>query len=194
MLEGGWLVILRRTNGELNFTRGWEEYKRGFGDLNADHWIGNENLHQLTKQGSFKLMVYFNYHPNSTTTCDFFNVASESDHYAWNFKLCKGPASHALSYSIGAKFSTYDRDNDLNIKANCAKQDRGGFWYKNCSKVKFTSPRGGNRYISYLKEDGKPVEFSAVTMMIKPYQKRKFLIFICSQDECNCMVTVQGFC
>ena len=172
-MEGGWLVILNRKNGNFSFNRGWDDYKLGFGDLNAEHWIGNENLHQLTKENSFKLMIYFSNNNNtviSETTCDFFRVASESERYAWNFKLCEGPASHALSYSNGAMFSTNDSDNDLNTGGSCAKQYGGGFWYKNCSKVRFTS-RG--EFVSYLTENGSWVNMFAVTMMIKPYKKRK---------------------
>jgi syndecan 4 len=178
MLGGGWLVILRRNSGNLKFTQGWEDYKDGFGDLIDEHWIGNENLHQLTRRGNFKLMVYFYDNQKaliSSTSCDFFNVTSSSEGYAWYFKLCKGPASHALSYSSGAKFSTFDRDNDLS-KMNCAKKYGGGFWYKNCSKVTFTSPRAEKRFmVSYFTENGSMVEMPAVTMMIKPFQKSKSL-------------------
>ncbi len=33
-------VILRRTDGELNFFRPWESYKKGFGDKKGEHWLG----------------------------------------------------------------------------------------------------------------------------------------------------------
>ena len=39
----------------------------------------------------------------------------------------------AKTNHIGMKFSTPDQDNDLNKRANCAKQDRSGWWFNSCS-------------------------------------------------------------
>ena len=33
-------VFQRRFSGDVNFTRNWEEYKQGFGDLDGDFWLG----------------------------------------------------------------------------------------------------------------------------------------------------------
>ena len=34
---GGWMVIQRRVaNGNVNFIRGWNEYVKGFGDVNGE--------------------------------------------------------------------------------------------------------------------------------------------------------------
>ena len=41
----------------LNVNRNWTEYNRGFGDKEKDFWIGNDQLHQLTKSGDKKLRV-----------------------------------------------------------------------------------------------------------------------------------------
>ena len=46
---GGWTVIQRRggpSPGQINFNRTWEEYARGFGDLNGEFWLGNEWIHR----------------------------------------------------------------------------------------------------------------------------------------------------
>ncbi|CAG2250621.1 unnamed protein product [Mytilus edulis] len=61
---GGWTVFQRRMNGKINFFRKWESYKTGFGNLNGEHWLGNEHLHKLTSHGkivvekSEKLRLY----------------------------------------------------------------------------------------------------------------------------------------
>ena len=33
-------MIQRRMDGSVNFYRGWTEYKKGFGDINTEFWIG----------------------------------------------------------------------------------------------------------------------------------------------------------
>lgn len=38
----------------------------------------------------------------------------------------------SLSYNDGMKFSTVDRDNDLDIR-NCAEEMKGGWWFKDGS-------------------------------------------------------------
>ncbi|CAF4021142.1 unnamed protein product, partial [Rotaria sp. Silwood1] len=52
-LKIGWTVIQRRINGTIDFYRGWDDYKNGFGDLHTEFWLGNEKIHQLTNQGQY---------------------------------------------------------------------------------------------------------------------------------------------
>ena len=42
---GGWMVIQRRLpNGTVNFTRCWNDYENGFGDLDGEFWYGLKNF------------------------------------------------------------------------------------------------------------------------------------------------------
>ena len=47
---GGWTTIQRRGPKEghtpLNFSRSWQEYKEGFGDLAEEFWWGNDFIHR----------------------------------------------------------------------------------------------------------------------------------------------------
>lgn len=45
-----WAVIQRRLDGSVDFYRGWEDYKRGFGHLNGTFWLGLEKIHRMSNQ------------------------------------------------------------------------------------------------------------------------------------------------
>ena len=49
---GGWTVIQRRKSGLTSFNRDWKQYKKGFGTIRGDFWLGNDNIFRLTRQPS----------------------------------------------------------------------------------------------------------------------------------------------
>ena len=55
---GGWIVIQRRVpGGTENFTRNWQDYENGFGDLSSEFWLGLRNIHCLTAREEVELRI-----------------------------------------------------------------------------------------------------------------------------------------
>ena len=137
------LLVQQNVNGSGFFNRSWAEYKVGFDDSRGNYWLGNDLLHQLTKNARYKLRCLVQarsngliYEANYAT----FLVGSESSNYTLTVARYSGYAGDSLSYHNGMMFSTYDRDNDLNT-GNCAGVVGGGFWYHSCYRVGTTSTR-----------------------------------------------------
>ena len=133
---GGWIIIQRRTNGDVDFYRNWDEYKTGFGDLHTDFWLGNENIHQITSSGSYELRVEMKYKGKSAyARYGHFSIAGERENYALSVGDYSGTAGDSLIvYHKGQQFTTRDRDNDGSFQLNCAEHVKGAWWYKACGK------------------------------------------------------------
>ncbi|CAH0386228.1 unnamed protein product [Bemisia tabaci] len=96
----GWTVIQRRINGSENFDRKWAEYAAGFGSPSGEFWIGNEVLHQLTRNNDSMLRVDFTDIDGKNYRAEYseFSVSSKEDGYRLNVAGYSGNASDALEY------------------------------------------------------------------------------------------------
>ena len=83
---GGWTVFQRRHDSSVNFCRGWQDYKNGFGDLDGNFWLGLDKIHRLTKSGQNVLRVDLTDWTDNKPYAKYgsFSVASESDVYRMN--------------------------------------------------------------------------------------------------------------
>ena len=91
---GGWTVFQKRRDGSVDFFRAWDDYKRGFGNLNGEFWLGLDRIHRLTVSGGYKLRVDLEYY-NLVKYAEYnlFAVGSEGTKY----KLSLGSYSGKLS-------------------------------------------------------------------------------------------------
>ena len=82
--DGGWIVMQRRFDGSVNFSRTWLEYKDGFGDVSGEHWLGNEIVHELTREGDWTLRVQlWDWEGYTTSLPDYsdFKLENEAKEY-----------------------------------------------------------------------------------------------------------------
>ncbi|XP_078357531.1 microfibril-associated glycoprotein 4-like isoform X1 [Oculina patagonica] len=130
---GGWTVFQRRLDGSVDFYLGWESYKNGFGDLNGEFWLGNENLHNLTATDDVMLRVDLEDFDGDIRYAEYttFKVADEGDKYRLLIGGYSGTAGDSMAFQNGMQFSTKDDDNDQ-YSGDCAQTYKGAWWYMKC--------------------------------------------------------------
>ncbi|VDI82487.1 Hypothetical predicted protein [Mytilus galloprovincialis] len=128
-----WTVIQHRMNGSVNFYRDWQAYKTGFGNVNAEYWLGNDNIHELTSDSNHAMMILMTDFSGVTKFAEYlsFHVSSEDNNYSLVVSKYDGTAGDSLTDLNGYKFSTFDRDNDI-WADHCAVTFKGAWWYSNC--------------------------------------------------------------
>ena len=141
--NGGWLVIQKRTpEGKVNFSRSWDEYETGFGDLNGEFWYGLRNLHCLTSREDVELRIDIvaKTGVHKSTTFDIFKVGGAGEKYKLTIGGGKGYLPSNIDYHNGMYFTTKDQDNDKS-SSNCALNS-GGWWYNGCYYARFNGIHG----------------------------------------------------
>jgi ficolin len=128
---GGWLVIQRRKDGSVDFERTWADYKTGFGDIENEFWIGNDNLHALTSSGLNELRIDMQDFQGNKAYAKYrnFKVHPENELYKSEVGDYSGDAGDSLAVYNRMAFSTKDRDNDKCDGVSCSEYRRGAWWY-----------------------------------------------------------------
>ena len=175
----GWIIIHQHIASAFNWKLPWADYKAGFGSVDADFWLGLENIHLLTSSQPYRLRVEVQ--ENSTNlwySAEYwsFKIGDElNDKYRLEVFGYSGDAGDSLQYEgdyngdgkfgnynhNGMGFSTYDQDNDRLANGNCAKSKTAGWWFNKCSRSCLT----GNQKYHYW-PNGRSIVTSQ--MMIKP--------------------------
>jgi len=133
-------VIQRRgsfpKHGHINFTRSWDEYKVGFGNLSAEFWIGNDLLSHLTSnQQPVRLRIELEDFEGQHVFAEYstFRVENEDSKYRVWVGSYVGNATDSFSVHTGYAFSTVDRNNDeAPACCPCAPAYGGGWWFYSC--------------------------------------------------------------
>ena len=80
---GGWTIFQRRIDGSVDFYREWNSFKKGFGTLCNEFWLGLEKINRLTESGQNVLRVDMEDFENETVYAEYkiFDVSDEADKY-----------------------------------------------------------------------------------------------------------------
>ncbi|KAL3832728.1 hypothetical protein ACJMK2_024344 [Sinanodonta woodiana] len=144
---GSWTVLQRRFDGSVNFARGWTEYQVGFGNMEGEFWLGNQQIHMLTSQGWYELRIDMrrtNMH-RFYAKYNVFSVASLNDRYRLIVDGFSGTGGDSLYVHSGYSFSTIDSDSD-SFSGNCALAYQGGWWYSACHWSNLNGVYGSQQY------------------------------------------------
>ncbi|XP_015909066.2 techylectin-like protein [Parasteatoda tepidariorum] len=134
---GGWTVIQRRGNflrPKDYFYQDWSSYKTGFGHIERDFWLGNDNIFALTNQKLYS--VRFDLKDvegdKKYALYDIFWIDDEIQKYTLHIQDYSGDAGDSMEMHKNMKFSTKDADNDLQINQHCSQKYKGAWWYNTC--------------------------------------------------------------
>ena len=136
----GWMTWLRRKDGSVNFQEPWEKYKKGFGDLKSEFWLGLDMLHRITKTGGYRMQAKIRNYAGDwkVKIYDNFKVGSEEGFYQLTLSNNNETGNSRMLPDVldGAQLSTVERDHDGMRRVHCARAYRGGWWHKDgCSPV-----------------------------------------------------------
>ena len=136
---GGWTVFQRRQDGSVDFYRGWNDYKSGFGQLTAEFWLGNDKIHRLTAARPNTLRVELEDWNGVRVYAKYgkFIIGDEQALYRLDVDAYSGTAGDSLLrqgiFNLDSMaFTTKDKDNDRSSSGNCAVFFAGAWWYNNC--------------------------------------------------------------
>uniref|UniRef100_A0A7M4DXD9 Fibrinogen C-terminal domain-containing protein n=1 Tax=Crocodylus porosus TaxID=8502 RepID=A0A7M4DXD9_CROPO len=165
----GWTMIQTNShNTEITWTEAWTTYKYGFGNLEKDHWLGNEYIHLITKQKLYKVRIDLtnaNGVPRYAEYDSFF-LADEGDFYKLKLGMYEGNAGDSLSSPMtknmhdNMRFSAKDRDNDRSSHTNCADVHGGGWWFDSCGLWLLEGVRG-SWLVNAAELSGLPTQITA---------------------------------
>ncbi|XP_069497274.1 angiopoietin-related protein 1 [Ambystoma mexicanum] len=174
---GGWAVIQRRTDGSVNFFRNWDTYKKGFGNIDGEYWLGLENIYMLAKQDNYRLLVELQDWNDKKVYAAYssFRLEAESEFYRLRLGTYQGNAGDSMVWHNGKQFTTLDRDRD-SYSGNCAHFHKGGWWYNACAHSNLNGVwyRGGHYRskhqdgIYWAEYRGGSYSLKSVRMMIRP--------------------------
>ncbi|XP_038591614.1 microfibril-associated glycoprotein 4-like isoform X1 [Micropterus salmoides] len=179
-LGGRWTVFQRRMDGTVNFYRGWDQYKLGFGSAAGEYWLGLEPLFHLTLRKKYELLVDMEDFSGNKAFARYSSFSIDPESYGYRLHVSgfsNGGAGDAMIFHNGQKFTTFDKDQDPCSTGNCARTYLGAFWY---AIGHYTNPNGVYRWgadgtlfavgVSWYPFKGNDYSLKTISMKIRPVQ------------------------
>ncbi|GBN03008.1 Techylectin-5A [Araneus ventricosus] len=135
---GGWTVLQRRGDFKRPidyFNKDWESYKKGFGDIDKEFWLGNDNIFALTNQRAYSARFDLESIKGEKRYAlyDSFWIEDEYRKYTLHIQDYSGDAGDSMSEQHNnMNFSTKDQDNDMHDEKNCGFNYKAGWWFNHC--------------------------------------------------------------
>ncbi|XP_061179365.1 angiopoietin-related protein 7-like [Saccostrea echinata] len=171
-----WTVIQRRfSTGSQSFDQDWIDYENGFGTLASEFWIGNKYIHELTSiYGNTHLLIEMVAGTGNMGFAEYtFFIDDAIQDYRLHVSNYVGNRGDPLTSTgtctecaDGMKFTTRDRDNDMQNLRNCATYSRGGWWHNACQRSNLNGQFGQSSYVYGLNWDGF-MDISSVEMKVR---------------------------
>ena len=77
----------RRITGTVDFFKTWSEYKQGFGDVNGEFWLGNDNINELTALTVHRLRVEMTSFNDRTAYAQYSTFAIDDEANDYTLRL-----------------------------------------------------------------------------------------------------------
>ncbi|XP_034106327.1 fibrinogen-like protein 1 isoform X2 [Drosophila albomicans] len=166
----GWIVIQQRIGGKENFTRDWATYRKGFGSLDSDFFLGLEKMYRLTSQQQYELYIHLVAENGSIfyARYDDFKISDEDHGYALSLGKFRGNIENAMRESENRKFRTFD-EGYQHYSGNCAVWHGSGWWYNDCFKGHLNGLYG--RDLEWYTETGTINKLKEAKMLIRPKEE-----------------------
>ena len=141
---GGWIMYQRRVDGTVNFTRTWEEYKRGFGTNGGNMtelWLGNENVYQMlqsyeNKVVDFRIEVDAFNGDRGWIESSSFTMRNETEMYRMYWGTTRATNITMASYWDSHKTRSFQTFDKPGLVGPCINFYKGGWWYeKHCGQI-----------------------------------------------------------
>ncbi|XP_035233537.1 techylectin-5A-like [Stegodyphus dumicola] len=152
----------------------------GFGNVNNDYWLGNENIFSLTNEGlySVRFDITDNHRKSVYAVYDIFAIDDENKNYRVHVRGYSGDAGSGMILSDDRSFSTKDRKTDIDVAEHCAMTRQSGWWFKDCTDVNLNGlhmPGVEDKRSMYWFKWQKYVGIKYSTMKIRPKNLKNFI-------------------
>ena len=168
------MIQHRVPNGTVNFYRGWNDYEKGFGDLDSEFWYGLRKVHCLTTRESVELRIDLQDEQGNKVTWVYQQFSVDGPDQKYRLHIGQGTGTPPGSFNSmvqqnNMNFSTFDRDNDQN-SGNCAAGFKGGWWYNSCHQSNLNGPHtaSSTAYRIAWHNGSKYVYYPSVEMKVRP--------------------------